>query len=84
MSASVAILGSMALISRQMSNRRNARGILLRTVLLDKQLLRVEKIRNRKGEAFAWIRAGRSSIWWENIISGEMFLVLGEDIKFVY
>ena len=92
MTASVAILGSMALISQQMSNRRNARGILLRTVLLDKQLLRVKKKRNRKKRSFwirpgrssFWIRPGRSSIWWENIISGQMFIVLCEDNKFGY
>ena len=84
MTASVAILGSMALISQQMNNyRRNARGILLRTVLLDKELLRVKKKRNRKKRSF-WIRPGRSSIWWESVISGQMFLVLCEDNKFVY
>ena len=80
MTASMAILGSMALILQQMSNRRNARGILLRTVLLDKQLLRVKKKRNRKKRSF-WIRPGRSSIWWENIISGQMFIVLRSHMR---
>ena len=83
MTASVAILGTMAMMSQQMYTTRNAKAILLRTVLLDKSIRRVKKKQNRK-ERRHWIRPGRSSIWWENIISGEKFFVLCENNKFVW